>query len=210
MTIQNLKLQDQLLSQFMDLSASGMPSNANLQAILLSLEEQRRQALETFNRADLGQTKLGGGDLNDSMDYMSNQDYENMCYANITRNMHKLKHWRSYVQNIQGSGPQDASLNVAEANVDDMYMVMQPLNKNILVETINQINDSPSPMKQHKQMRVGAGGVEFDCGIVGGEALMVTGGSVGGQKSRKDVGKQVAQLYNIPLDSILESNCEDT
>lgn len=229
LTIQNLKLQDQLLSQFMDLSANGLPNNENLQAILMSLEEQRRQALEAFGRQGMGMeadedaAMNSGVDPNSSLGYLSTRDYENMCYVNITRNVSKLKHWRNYVQNIQGN-QHDASTamnssattttatstDLAEAKVDDLYMVMQPANKNILVETINQINDSSSPLKQQlKVLRPVAGGVEFDCGIAGDVMN-------GGYKSRKEGGggKQVPGLYfynlnNIPLDSILESSCED-
>lgn len=243
LTIQNLKLQDQLLSQFMELSANGLPNNANLQAILMSLEEQRRQAIEAFGRQDncaegMPEDELGmncaSSDPNTSMGYLSTRDYENMCYVNITRNVNKLKHWRNYVQSIQGHQHDSSiamnsscfgntttttatSTDLAEAKVDDLYMVMQPINKNILVETINQINDSSSSPMKEKQTpqqlnRPNAGGVEFDCGIAG-DMLPASG-----HKLRKEVGggggKQVPGLYfynlnNIPLDSILESNCED-
>lgn len=234
LTIQNLKLQDELLSQFMDLSANGLPNTANLQTILMSLEEQRRQAVESFGNGDPRLMQEEGhetmGDPNSSLGYMSTRDYENMCFVNITRNVNKLKHWRNYVQNIQGNQHDGStamnsscfgnttnttttatSTDLAEAKVDDLYMVMQPVNKNILVETINQINDEESsPLKPTQRA---GGDEEFDCDV-----MMIGGGGLaaqGGHKMRKEsMGKQVPGLYfynlnNIPLDSILESNCED-
>lgn len=248
LTIQNLKLQDQLLSQFMDLSANGLPNTANLQTILMSLEEQRRQAVESTSSSLFGKDGGGGGedlemgggmhDPNTSMGYLSTRDYENMCFVNITRNVNKLKHWRNYVQNIQGmqhdgstamnsscfgntttTTTNTTSTDLAEAKVDDLYMVMQPpANKNILVETINQINDdenSASPLKATQ--RSNAGGVEFDCDTVDDVQMMMMMNGGGHNKMRKESvggGKSVPGLYfynlnNIPLDSILESNCED-
>lgn len=226
LTIQNLKLQDQLLSQFMDLSANGLPNNANLEAILHSLEEQRRQAIEAFGHLGQSAEDIGlnsSGDPNTSLGYLSARDYENMSYVNNTKGVSKLKHLRNYVQNGMESdisGTLDncnltTPIDLAEAKVDDLYMVMQPANKNILVETISQINDHSTPMKhepQEKSRRANLEAVEFDCGIAG--ALMPNReGMLAGQKLRKD-GKQVPGLYfynlnNLPLDSILESNCED-
>ncbi|CAD7080622.1 unnamed protein product [Hermetia illucens] len=58
LTIQNLKLQDQLLSKYID-SIKNLPSN------------------EVF----------------------SIRDYENMCFANVSR-QNRLKHWRNYLQDI--------------------------------------------------------------------------------------------------------------
>lgn len=232
LTIQNLKLQDELLSQFMDLSANGLPNTANLQTILLSLEEQRRQAVESFGNGDPEEGHEMMGDPNSSLGYMSTRDYENMCFVNITRNVNKLKHWRNYVQNIQGNQHDGStamnsscfgnttnttttatSTDLAEAKVDDLYMVMQPVNKNILVETINQINDEESSPLKPTQRPIAGGDDEFDCDV-----MMIGGGGLaaqGGHKMRKEsMGKQVPGLYfynlnNIPLDSILESNCED-
>lgn len=220
LTIQNLKLQDQLLSQFMDLNSNGLPNSTNLEAILHSLEEQRRHAIEAFGMLGERVDDVGlnsSGDPNTSMGYLSTRDYENMSYDNSPRSGSKMKQRRNYVQNIQEGGNLSTSSEMAEAKVDDLYMVMQPANKNILVETINQINDNstPTPMKQEPQENVRRQSletVEFDCGIAG--ALLPTREmGPNGLKLRKE-GKQVPGLYyynlnNIPLDSILESNCED-
>lgn len=227
LTIQNLKLQDQLLSQFMDLGAHGMLNSSNtndLQTMLLTLDEQRRRVSEEVAAAAAAEQ------MNTSMGYLSTRDYENMCFVNIARNVNKMKHWGNYVQNIQssqhdGSTAMNSSFfanttatttttatnELSEAKVDDLYMVMQPImqNKNILVETINQINES-SPLKQQERP---LDGDEFVDDLPGG-------GGGGGHSSmlkmmRKDSnGKIVPGLYfyninNVPLDSILESNCED-
>lgn len=224
LTIQNLKLQDQLLSQIMDLGGHGTlgSTSADLQSMLRTLDEHRR----LLSEAGLSTSGTSGGEqLNTSLGYLSTRDYENMCFPDVatmttttTRNAGKPKQWGNYVQNIQSSqadgsgalegsffGNTSTSSELAEAKVDDLYMVMQPVvqnkNKNILVETINQINES-SP-----KQRPGVGGSgEFQCGIA--DDLP------GGHKARKDAnGKQVPGLYynmnNVPLDSILESNCED-
>lgn len=223
LTIQNLKLQDQLLSQFMDLGANGMLNSGNtndLQTMLLTLDEQRRRVSEEVAAAAAAEQ------LNTSMGYLSTRDYENMCFVNIARNVNKMKHWGNYVQNIQssqhdGSTAMNSSFfantttttgtnELAEAKVDDLYMVMQPIvqNKNILVETINQINESPLKQQQERPLD----GEEFADDLPGGGG----GHSSMLKMMRKDLnGKIVPGLYfytnNVPLDSILESEdvCED-
>lgn len=310
LTIQNLKLQDQLLSQFMELHLP--PTNENIRSLLAANLESSHKllSLDSGNGIVVGPRPPNGyvaGDhgclatCNDdhenadekhehdtSLGYLSSRDYENMCFVNIARNVHKLKHWRNYMHTINSSQHDGSTAlnssyfvntttattsNSAYTNTgideggthsssvygggvgggrgsafshekaDDLYMIMAPVqpvsssaadDKNILVETISQINDS-SPLKLNglengtdgHQRAIDDDFMAIECGaggIAAGRRRSSRDDQEVGRLSKKLIAttpsSQGSRAYpgcyyyamggnNSPLDSILENISED-
>lgn len=78
LTIQNLKLQDQLLSKCIEDMKSGCVAGISAAAAAAS-------------------AATGGSEI------LSIRDYENMCFQNISRQQRGMKHWRNYFHDIDTS-----------------------------------------------------------------------------------------------------------
>lgn len=110
LTIQNLKLQDQILSEIIDLNmkqltekAKEMLTNENIQSLLINTDEKNDQSESQGTKSQ--------DPHNTSAGFLSTRDYENMCFVNITRNMNKgMKHWRNYIQSINNNQHDNSSV----------------------------------------------------------------------------------------------------
>lgn len=100
LTIQNLKLQDQLLSKCLeDMKTRG--SAASLVAAAAAAASAAAAAAAAASTAN-GST-IGGGGAQNASEILSVRDYENMCFTNIARTDRGMKHWRNYFQDMDGS-----------------------------------------------------------------------------------------------------------
>lgn len=102
LTIQNLKLQDQLLSKCIEdmktcgsaaAAASALDAGGISAVVAAAVAAVRNQAAN----AGLNNTGTAGSEM------LSVRDYENMCFTNIARQQRGMKHWRNYFQDMDTS-----------------------------------------------------------------------------------------------------------
>lgn len=94
LTIQNLKLQDQLLSKCIEDMKNGGRSAAVAAAV----------AAAAVNGTIGGRGGCGAGVTpGNCSEILSIRDYENMCFTNISRQQRGMKHWRNYFQDMDTS-----------------------------------------------------------------------------------------------------------
>lgn len=94
LTIQNLKLQDQLLSKCIEDMKNGGRTAVVAAAV----------AAAAVNGTIGGRGSGGAGvTAGNGSEILSIRDYENMCFTNISRQQRGMKHWRNYFQDMDTS-----------------------------------------------------------------------------------------------------------